>query len=183
MNLRRILLLLCLSCLTACASSYMRPAKPMPPPGPGETKLVVFRQSAWGSAITFPVYHGTKLIGFTEKGAFFEYKCAPGKVVLTTWSENDVVVAGDLLPGKTYYLRSYAKFGVWTAAAGLEPVNRDDDEWATIESIVAELECHEVDPEKAAQHEASRREKALRILAEYESGEEEAAVIVSADGK
>lgn len=172
---------LCLS--AACSSSYMRPGQPMGAPGPNESKIVVYRRSLFGAAVTFPIYDGTKLIGFTEKGAYFEYKCPPGKRVLVSWGENEVVAAGDLLPGKTYYIRGHAKMGFFSAGAGMDPINRDDSEWATIESLVAKLDCHEVDPERAAKHEAKRREKAEKILKEYETGEEKAALIVSQDGK
>lgn len=183
MTLKSTVLPLSLLALTACASSYMRPGKQKEPPGPGEAKIVVYRTSMFGGAMTFPVYDGEKLLGFTEKGSYFEYLCAPGKVVITSWGENDVVAAGELLPGKTYYVRSHAKMGFFSAAAGLAPVNRDDGDWETVEKIVAGLECREVDPEKAAPNEAERRERALQIRKEFESGEEQAAVIVGADGK
>jgi hypothetical protein len=168
----------------ACSSSYMRDAAPSGPPKADEAKIVVYRSSSlFGGAVTFPVYEGEKLLGFAEKGCFFEYRCPPGKRVFVSWGENEKVVEAALSAGKTYYLNAYPKVGAWTSAVGLDPVTMAHGDWAGVEALVAGLSCREVIPEKAAQHEEKRREKARKILQEHAAGEEDALFLKAEDGK
>ncbi len=180
----RFLALLAVPLAAACSSSYMQPAEPTGPPGPEEAKVVVYRTSSlFGGAVTFPVYDGEKLIGFTEKGAYCEYRCPPGKRLFLSWAENEKVVEATLAGGKTYYLESYAKVGAFTSACGLDPIGRDHKNWSAVQDLVAGLECRAVIPERAAEHEEKRRDKARKIMKEHAAGEEDSKFLKAEDGK
>jgi len=166
-----------------CMSSYMRDAVPGGPPGSEECRVVVYRSSYAAYAVTFPIYDGEKLIGFTEVGCAFEYRCPPGRHLFLSWSENEKVVEATLVPGKTYFLESYAKIGFLVAAAGLDPISRDHKDWPRAEEIVAKLHWREVIPERAAEHEQRRRDKARKIMQEHAEGREDSKFLMPQDGK
>lgn len=183
MGISTRLVLLLAPLAAGCMSTYMRDSQPTSPPGPGECKVVVYRSSYAGYQITFPIYDGEKFMGFTEVGNAFEYRCPPGKHLFLSWSENEKVVDATLAPGKTYYLESYAKIGFFVQAAGLDPISRHHNDWPRVEEIVAKLRWREAVPEKAAEHEERRREKARKIMQEHAEGREDPKFMMPEDGK
>jgi len=162
----------------------MRDATPSGPPGPDEVKVVVYRGgSIMGYAVTLPVYDGETLLGFAERNSYFEYRCSPGKRIFMSWAENEKVIEATLAGGKTYYMNAYPKMGGFSAAAGFIPITKAHESWAGIEEIVAGLTCRAVIPEKAAEHEDRRREKARKIMKEHAAGEEDSLYLKLEDGK
>ncbi|MBI3855197.1 MAG: hypothetical protein HY293_05850 [Planctomycetes bacterium] len=169
---------------SACASSYMRDGTPTGPPGPDESKVVVYRKSSiTGSNITFPVYDGEKLLGFSEYGSYFEYRCRPGKHLFMSWGGGGRLVEATLAGGKTYYLESYSKFGGWMGKPGFDPIGRAHEDWPTVEKIVAGLTCRRVIPEKALEHEARKGERAQKFREEHAEGKRDAYLLEPEDGK
>jgi hypothetical protein len=174
--------------LAGCTSSYMRDAEPTGPPGPEEAKVIFYRTSLASSAVTFAVYDDEKLLGFTEKGNYFEVRCAPGKHLFTS---GYVPFAGgavdaDLAPGKTYYIKSYVKntafFGiVWTVVGGLAPITRNSREWTRVERRLRRMECRELVPEAAAECGKSDPPEALRYRIEH--SKKDAEILAQDDGK
>src|SRR5689334_16950186 len=121
-------IVLILPFVAACSSSYMRPAEPGAPPGEGESKVVFCRPSRFaGSAVTFSLWDGVRLIGFAESGSYFEYRCSPGKHLFIAEAEGDKAVDADLSARKTYYIWVTPRMGVLSANVGLTPVNQASD--------------------------------------------------------
>jgi len=184
--MRTSLIILCLlsPLASGCASSYMRDATPTAPPDAEECKVVIYRPSGMiGQLFTFPIYDGDKLLGFSEDGCYFEYRCAPGSHLFLSWSSNEKIVDASLAGGKTYYLRSYGKMGFVVAAAGLKPTTRQDENWAKVEEVVAQLKCRQLISEKAAEHESRRHEKVEKLRKELEEGSKKVQHLVPEDGK
>jgi hypothetical protein len=134
------LLVALLLLLAGCTSSYMRDAEPAGPPGPDEAKVVFYRTSAVSSVVAFPVYDGERLVGFTEKGNYFEVRCIPGRHVFSSGRPSFAAstLNADLAPGRTYSVKSYPKnAGAGMVVCGLvgafAPVTRESNEWDRIE--------------------------------------------------
>jgi hypothetical protein len=161
----------------------MRDVDPSGPPGSNESKVIIYRTSAFGGAVTQPVYDKEKLVGFTEKGNYFEVRCTPGEHLFISWGEYDAAVDADLAPGKTYFIKSYPKMGVFTAGAGLKPVTADQKEWATVEDTLKKMRCRELIPELAAQYSENRKETAEEVSKRYEEGKKDAKPLRATDGK
>src|SRR5579872_7341934 len=148
------LLLLAAGCST---TGYMRDAMPTPPPGPTEAKVVVYRTAVVGGFDNFPVYEYVKddgkLLGFTETGCYFVYRCDPGKHFFLTWGEGDAFIEADLAPGKTYYIQAWSKFGIVSSQPGFAPVLPGSDAFRELEKVWTDLRCRELNPDKASEYE------------------------------
>jgi hypothetical protein len=175
-----LLILLPLPFAVACTSSQMRDAGPSDPPGPDESKVIIYRTSIVGSVAPHPVFDGSKLLGFAEKGKYFEVRCEPGKHLFNIgyhhdlwtsyWSVPGEAVDADLAPGKTYYIRLYVGGGlVSTPGPRLAPLRMGTKEWETIEKKLRRLHCRELSLEQAEALGSEAGENVKRI----EEGNEE----------
>jgi hypothetical protein len=176
--------LVVLPVLTACTSGYMQDAVPTGPPGPDESKVIVYRTSIIGSLGTYPVYDGEKLVGLTEKGKYFEVRCAPGKHVFISGYVPFAAggVEADLAPGKTYYIKSYPRASLfWSVVGGLAPVTRESKEWARIEKRLQRMQCRELTPESAMEFAKSDTPSAVRYRIEHSKPFSE--ILAQEDGK
>jgi hypothetical protein len=174
--------------LAACSTSgYMRDAQPTPPPGPDESKIIVYRTSAFGESAHFPVFEiedeGGRLHGFTETDCYFEVRCAPGVQLFLTWGEGNEVVEADLEPGKTYYLRAFSKFGLVRPRPGLAPVRQGSEEWKELEKLLPTLRCRELDPARAAEFVAQNQDRLKETHRSYVDGRKNPRVIRPEDGR
>jgi hypothetical protein len=154
--------------LAACSTtSSMRDAQPTPPPGPDEAKVIVYRTENFGGAKHFPVYDDAgpagKLLGFTETGCYFEFRCLPGRHLFFTWGEGDAFIVADLEPGKTYYIRAFSRFGILEPRPGFAPVGTRSEEWPKLDSILPKLRCRELEPEEAAAFEKKNRNAVMHL--------------------
>lgn len=166
--------LLLLSAIGCTSTSLMRDAEPTPPPGPGEAKVIVYRTAVLGGVDNFPVYEispdGSKLLGFTETGCYFEVRCEPGRHVFLTWREGEAFVEAELEPGQTYYLQAWSKFGWVSSRPGFAPVHAGGDDWRELQKSLPDLRCRELVPEKGAEYERDHEDRVRRARAAYEAG-------------
>jgi len=164
--------LLLLPLLAGCASSYMQRAEPMGPPGPNEAKVVFCRPSrALGGAVTFPVWDGTQLIGFSESGGTIEYRCTPGEHVFIASAQSYKGMSASLAGGQVYYVWLTPRVGFLSAAVGLTRVGKDDTELlAQVRASLQENEYKAKLPEKCDPYEAKRRDTIREVLEEFRSG-------------
>lgn len=167
--------------LAACSTtSYMRDARPTPPPRPDQAKVVVYRTAAFGGADNYPVYDGDgTLLGFTETDCYFEILRPPGKHLFAALGEGEAMVEADLAAGKTYYIRAYSKFGLASSRPGLAPIRRETSEFAELGQVIPSLRCRALDPDKSAEFEARQKSRAMKALA----GSEKAKSLRSDDGR
>jgi hypothetical protein len=185
----KTLLPLLLLALAACSktTSYMRDSQPGPPPGPQESKVVVYRSAKWGGGKHFPIYEYVneegKLIGFTETDCFFEYRCAPGKHLFLTWGEGSAFIEADLAPQKTYYIRAYSKYGWWAARPGFAPVNTGSESMDKLGEIWPTLKCRELDPASAAEYASRKEDRMKKMQAGYEEGRKNPQYLKAEDGR
>jgi hypothetical protein len=174
--------------LAACGTtSYMRDTQPKPAPAAGEAKVVVYRSASWGGGKHFPIYDATegdgKLMGFTETDCYFEYVCPAGKRIFLTWGESNAYIEAELLPQKTYYIRAFSKFGVWSKRPGFEPVTKDTDWMRKLDEVFPTLRCRELDPEKAADYTGRKEDRLKKVQASYEEGKKAPLYLKPEDGR
>jgi hypothetical protein len=165
----------------------MRDAAPTPPPGPTESKVVVYRTAPVGGFDNFPVWEYVnedgKLLGFTETGCYFEVRCDPGKHFFLTWGEGDAFIEADLAPGKTYYLQAWSKLGILSSRPGFAPVAPGTEAFRDLEKAWPELRCRELDPSKAPDYEIKEEERVRKARAVYEAGHKPAAPLTPGEGQ
>lgn len=168
--MRRVLLLL--PFLASCASSYMQRTEPVGPPGANEAKVVFCRPSrAIGGAVTFPVWDGTRLVGFSESGGSIEYRCEPGEHFFIASGQSYKGMSASLAGGLVYYVWLTPRVGFLSAAVGLTRVGKEDTE--LLQQVRASLKENEYKarlPEKCDPYEADRRDTIREVLEEFRSG-------------
>ena len=174
--------------LAACSTtSYMRDAQPTPPPGPDEAKVVIYRTATFGGAENFPVYElvddeDGKLLGFTETDRYFEVRCPPGKHLFVTRGEGDAFIEADLEGGRTYFIRTYSKFGLLSARPGFAPVGRESELFPDLEETLSTLQCRELDPRKAAEYDHREEDSLKKAMAGYREGRKNPRLLHPDDG-
>ena len=184
----KVILALLPAALAACSTTtYMRDAQPTPSPGPEEAKVIIYRTSSFGGAEHFPVYElvdheDGRLLGFTETDRYFEYRCPPGKHLFVTWGEGEAFIEADLEAGKTYFIRTYSKFGVLSARPGFAPVGQESGHWPTLEEVLSSLQCRELEPDKAAEYEHRKVDHLKKTMASYREGRKNPRFLTPNDG-
>ncbi|SRR5258708_33335245 len=171
-----------------CSSTiYMRDSKPGGNPGPTDSKVVVYRSAVLGGANNFPIFeyvnNDGKLLGFTETGCYFEFRCDPGKHFFLTWGEGEAFVEATLEPGKIYYLQAWSKFGLISSRPGFAPVKKGSDDMKELEKIWTNLKCRELDPSKGVQFEEDEEARVEKAKAAFEAGKKAATQLLPEDGQ
>jgi hypothetical protein len=170
-------IVLILPFVAACSSSYMREAAPGAPPGDAEAKVIFCRPSRMtGSAVTFSLWDGARLIGFAESGTYFEYRCSPGKHLFVAEAESDKAIDADLSARKTYYVWVTPRMGFMTANVGLTPVNQDSELVPKLEKALSKNKCRELIPELVEDYEKRYRERMQKVKEEFEGARNESAL-------
>lgn len=179
-------LLLALPILAACssASPYMKASQPGPAPGDNES-LVVFCRPArlTGAVVNFDVWDGLKLIGFSEKGSFFEYRCAPGTHLFLARGESAKAIDAELEGGKTYYVWVTPRMGLLYAAVGFTPVNKGSNLEPTVWKALLKSKCRELVPEAAAPYEKGQQQAIRKLVEEFERQREDVLLLRPEDGQ
>lgn len=124
----RILCLLMLFGLTACAAStsMMERDQPAPMVRPDQAVIVFMRPSILGSAITASVFDVTgsdsKFIGFVNSGLKVAHAVPPGERTFMVVSEAADFMQAKIEAGKTYHVLVTPRVGVWRARFSFRPV-------------------------------------------------------------
>jgi hypothetical protein len=177
--------------LASCSlqvSSYMRDATPAAPAAaPKDARVVVFRPSTFGGNTQFPIYEylqdDGKLMGFAESGCYFEYRCPPGKHLFLTWGEGEAFIDADLAPGKTYYVRCFARFGVLAPRPQFKPVVPGTEEWSKLDEELKDLKPRELDAAKAEAFEEAKEERARKAKQSHDDGRKAPSYLRIGDGR
>jgi hypothetical protein len=119
--------------LAGCASVPMTSneldtqAKTFAPPPADQAGLYVFRNSAFGAALSKTVSIDGVVIGKTAKDVYFYRLIAPGEHTLSTESEfGDNFLTLRAEAGKNHFVRQYIKMGVFIGGSNLEIVSEED---------------------------------------------------------
>ena len=175
--------------LAACSTrtSFMRDADPLPAPGAGDAKVVVFRPSTFAGTTQFPIYEyledDAKLLGFAESGCYFEVKCPAGRHFFLTWGEGEAFIDAELAPKKTYYVRCYARFGVISPRPGFAPVSLGSEERRNLDEELKDLKCRALDATKAESYAEVKEERALKAKQSYDEGRKAPRHLKPEDGR
>jgi hypothetical protein len=168
------ILLLPLAACIHLETENMRDGTKRPSPKEGEAIVVVFRPSTFGGNTQFPIFEfrddEVSLMGFSESGCYFEYRCPAGKHVFLTWGEGTAYIEADLAAKKTYYIRCYARLGILAPRPRFDPVCPDSEEWKTLAAELADLKYRELFPLKGGLFEESKEENAKQAKASFEEG-------------
>ncbi len=137
--MRTILCLLPL--LAACSrTQVMGPAEPTDPPGAGEAKVVVYRDSYRNEAKPYAFFDDEELLGFAQAGAWFEVLVRPGEHFFYLHGVSSHGVRATLAGGKTYTLRVDSVPEPFRLQLRLTPIVPGLEEFDRIDAILADLE-------------------------------------------
>lgn len=158
--------------LGGCAGSsrYMHPAPMNVQPSVDKATVYFLRPSGFGFAINFQIWDGDKFIGLSQAKSYFAYQCEPGKHLFMAFSENKVAVEADLAAGKSYYIGTNVRTGMWKARVGFTPVTRGSALWDTVEAYKQSLHFLALNEADAASWEASKRAKAREFVDYFTTG-------------
>ena len=181
------LLLLTLAGCLHYQTEYMRDGATPPAVKDGEAIVVVFRPSTFGGNVQFPIFEfrdsEVDLMGFSESGCYFEYRCPAGKHVFLTWGESTAYIEADLAPKKTYYIRCFAKMGILAPHPKFDPVCPGTEEWKNLDAELKGLRLRELIPDKGETYEDSKEERAKKAKASFEEGKKTPTVLKSDCGR
>jgi hypothetical protein len=171
----RILAICGMMFLLSCSISNpnMTDVTPSGPPAPNEAKVIFYRTDVTGNAATFPVYADHELVGYPERGRYFEVYCEPGEHVFsspaqTLFSRPDVVVLATLEPGKSYFIQAYVSGGgCGELYPRFKPLTRGDSHWAKIDKKILKLQCRALAIQGGTETEAHQH----RLIKKQESKE------------
>lgn len=132
--------------LTGCASVNMASkeasdaAKVFKTPPRDQSALYVYRDSAFGRALTKDIFINGECLGKSAPDVFFYKALKPNqKYKISTESEfspNDLILATE--PGKNHFVRQYIKLGVFVGGANLEVVPEEAGKAAIAKLNMAE---------------------------------------------
>jgi len=125
--MRKIFILaVCIFLFSGCAATSMiAPDRKIDlTPRADSSKLIIIRDTIFGTAIVFWNYLDGKLIGETKGKTYFATNVEPGPHYVVVASENTAVAHLNFEPGKIYYLREGVTVGWWRArTTGFSPLN------------------------------------------------------------
>jgi hypothetical protein len=168
-----IMMLTVVMMLIGCAgtSGYMQPATPMEGPLPDKALVYFMRPSAYGFAVNFQIWDGDHFIGLSQAKSYFAYACEPGTHLFLGIAENKVAVEADVEAGKTYYVGTNVRTGVWKARVLFTPVTRGSELWDKVEAYEGSLNFVAVKEEERAKWEAAKKHEALELIEYFTTGE------------
>lgn len=165
----------------------MQDAAAPPPLKENEALVVVFRPSTFGGNTQFPIFEFTgndaDLMGFSESGCFFEDRVTAGRHLFITWGEGEAYIDADLAPGKTYYVRCFAKMGLLAPRPRFAPVRRDSEEWKNLDSELRGLKRRVLKPAAAPLDEKARDERAKNAKKSVDEGKLQPTFLKPEDGR
>lgn len=174
MRIATAFLLLPLAACVHYETEYMRDGANPPATKDGDAIVVVFRPSTFGGNTQFPIFEfragEVNLMGFSESGCYFEYRCPAGKHVFLTWGEGTAYIEADLAAKKTYYIRCFANLGFLEPRPRFEPVCPATEEWKNLDAELKDLKFRELIPDKGEEFEGSKEERAKKAKASFEEG-------------
>lgn len=106
-------------------------------PKSNQALIYFFRESQFtGSAMSYYIHDGNKVIGGIRSGTFFPYHIEPGKHTFWGETEDKAFITIDIDAKNTYYISCGVEVGVWAGRPSLTEVVE-----AVALPIIGELEC------------------------------------------
>ena len=160
--------------LSSCAgtSSYMKPATPIEGSPPPDKAVVYFmRPSGMGFAINFQIWDSDYFVGLSQAKSYFAYQCDPGNHLFMGFSENKVALEADLEGGKSYYVGTNVRMGMFKARMEFTPVTRGSDLWNKVENYKSTLNFIAASEEDRAKWEAGKKAEIPPLIDYFTNGE------------
>lgn len=156
--------------IASCAGSsgYMRPSDTMLSPTNEKALVRIMRPSGFGFAINFNIWDGEKVIGNSVAKSQFDYLADPGKHIFVAVAENKTFLEAELEAGKTYYILTQVRMGVWKARVGFVAVTKGSEFWDKVLTYEDELNKLQPETEALKTWGDSNREKIREVLSLYE---------------
>lgn len=125
------MLALCAALVVGVTPLYASIDKPeavqVPPPPPGKTEVVFFREGGFsGSAISCAVKEGKDKISSLPPGRFFILVTNPGEHDYSSTSSSDNGVHLNLKEGEVRYVRCSIKVGFWAGKGSLDLAKEEE---------------------------------------------------------
>jgi hypothetical protein len=150
-------------------------------------KVIVFRPSTFAGTTQFPIYEYTQedatLMGFAESGCYFEYLCPPGRHLFLTWGEGEAYIEADLVEDRTYFIRCFARFGVFSPRPAFSPVHRGSEEMKNLDQELRGLKWRELDSCRADSYAEAKEDRARKARQSYEEGRKAPRFLGPEDGR
>jgi hypothetical protein len=188
-RVRLLFLLLSVALFTvSCAGSsgYMKPSETLLSPTKEKALVRVMRPSGIGYAINFNIWDGGKVIGNSVAKSQFDYLTDPGKHLFVAIAENKTFLEAELEAGKTYYILTQVRMGMWKARVGFVPVVKGSEFWDKVKDYEGELNKLQPDNVALQTWENANKDKIQAILSEYETKlktEEQWPKLIREDGR
>lgn len=163
---------LCIAVLSAsCAGSsgYMKPSQGLLAPTEEKALVRFMRPSGLGYAINFNIWDGERVIGNSVAKSQFDYLADPGKHLFVAVAENKTFLNAELETGKTYYILTEVRMGVWKARVGFVPVIRGSEYWDRVRQYENELNKLQPDMGTLKIWEDAHKSSIRAVLDEYEA--------------
>lgn len=162
-----------------CAGPLMRPVEEeLPPPGPQEARVVIYRPSLRNAGHDYAVFDGETLVGFAQSGRRFEYRCSPGPRLFYLQGTHDAAVQATLDAGRTYFLRAGEQPGWFKLLMTLEPMA-----FPEAETEVRGCDRMELDPWRSGSFQERRGPEAAARVAFYRDSPAECRTLDSSKGR
>jgi hypothetical protein len=136
----------------------------MPPPG--MAKVVFIRPNPLYRDFQFQVCDDARLIGILPYKSFFQYECEPGRHRFSSTLEDDLkVIEADLAPGKIYYAKVAARYGVFSPGVNLYSLypGCPGEVWPQLPQVLSELTETLVNADAVAEHVKAEAEYGKRL--------------------
>lgn len=161
--------------LISCAgtSQYMKPSETLLTPTKDKALVRFMRPSGFGYKINFNIWDGDSVIGNSVAKSQFDYLASPGKHLFVAVSENVVFIEAEVEAGKTYYVLTQVKMGMWKARVGLIPVTKGSEYWDKVKEYELELIKQSPDTEAIKVWEITNKEKIQAVLSKRDPSKEE----------
>lgn len=155
--------------LAACSSHHlMAPVEEeSEPPGTDEAKVVFYRDSFRNATKPYAILDDEEMLGFIQRGAWFEARCTPGDHLFYLHGVSSGGVRAKLEAGRTYFMRIDSDPELFHLQLVLCPIVPGMKEWEGIAQILKHLEHQEpidVRLEEYAELHADDLEKELARL-------------------
>jgi hypothetical protein len=123
-------------------------------PAPGKSKVVFIRPNPLYRDFQFYVYDAEKLIGILPYKSCFQYECEPGPHRFVGTMEKELkVMEANLLPGKIYYAKLAARYGMSAPGVNMYSLypGCPGELWEQMPAILVDLAETSVNAEGQAQ--------------------------------
>jgi hypothetical protein len=103
-----------------------------------KSRIYVYRDEIFGSAITVPVSLDGKIKGKTAPHVYFSWDVEPGEHEISCFAENNSKIKLNAQPGQSHFVWQEIKMGMWQAGCALQEVEKQKGQAAVNSCKLAE---------------------------------------------